>query len=125
MTSGNIPTYQCRTDTFKHSFFPWTVVEWNKIHPDIRNASITVFKKHLLKEIRPDPHPVYNICKPIGLKLLTRLRLGLSHLNKHRFNYTLCVLVVWRQKQPLIFSCIAITIILSDLHCLMSFVKLI
>ena len=86
-TSDNIPTYQCRTDTFKHSFFPWTVVEWNKIHPDIRNASITVFKKHLLKEIRPDPHPVYNICKPIGLKLLTRLRLGLSHLNEHRFNH--------------------------------------
>ena len=43
-TSSNIPTYQCRTDTFKHSFFPWTVVEWNKIHPDIRNVSITVFK---------------------------------------------------------------------------------
>ena len=43
-TSGNIPTYQCRTDTFKHSFFPWTVVQWNKIHPDIRNASIAVLK---------------------------------------------------------------------------------
>ena len=35
----------------------------------------------------------------------------------------LCVLAVWRQKQPLIFSCIVITIILLDLHCLMSFVK--
>ena len=57
------------------------------MHPDIRNVSIKVFKKHLLKEIRPDPHPVYNICKPIGLKLLTRLRLGLSHLNEHRFNH--------------------------------------
>ena len=33
-------------DTFKHSFFPW-----NKVHPDIRNASIAVFKKHFLKEI--------------------------------------------------------------------------
>ena len=38
---------------------------------------------------------------------------------------TVRVLVVWRQKQPLIFSCIAITIILLELHCLMSFVKLI
>ena len=53
-TSINIPTCQCRTDTFKYSVFPWTVVEWNKIHPDIKNASITVFKKQLLKEIRPD-----------------------------------------------------------------------
>ena len=51
-----------------------------------RYASITVFKKHLLKAIQPDPYPVYNIWKPIGLKLLTRLRLCLSHLNEHRFN---------------------------------------
>ena len=85
-TLGNIPTYQCRTDTFKHSFFPWTIVTWNKIHPETRNASLTVFKKHL-KEICPVPHSVYNICYPNGLKLLTRLRLGLSHLNEHRFNH--------------------------------------
>ena len=31
-------------------------------------------KKHL-KEIPSDPYPVYNIYKPIGLELLTRLRL--------------------------------------------------
>ena len=68
-------------------FFPWTVVESNKIHPDIRNACITVFKKQLLKEIRPDSHPVYNICKPIGLKLLTRFSFGLSHLSEHIFNH--------------------------------------
>ena len=63
------------------------------LNPDIRNAPITAFKKHLLKEIKPDLHPVYNICKPIGLKLLTRLRLGLNHFNKHRFshNFENCV----------------------------------
>ena len=48
---------------------------------------LTVFKKHLLKEICPVPHLVYNICNPNGLKLLTGLRLGLSHLNEHRFNH--------------------------------------
>ena len=32
-------------------------------------------------------NPVYNIQNYIGLKLLTRLRLGLSHLNGHRFNH--------------------------------------
>ena len=32
-------------------------------------------------------HSVYNNRKPIGLKLLTRLRLGLSHVNEHRFNH--------------------------------------
>ena len=58
-TSGNIPTYHCRTDTFIYSFFPWTVT-WNKIHPETRNASLTVFKKNLLKAIPPVSHSVYN-----------------------------------------------------------------
>ena len=85
------------------------------MHRDIRDASITVFKKHLLKEIQPGLHPIYNIWKPIDLKLLTRLRLGLSHLNEHRLIITLrtvlalCVLLVCRQKQPITFSCIDIT----------------
>ena len=25
-TSGNILKYHCRTETFKHAFFPWTIV---------------------------------------------------------------------------------------------------
>ena len=56
------------------------------MHPDIRNASITV-KYHLLKEIPRDLRQAYNIGKPIGLKLPTRLRLGLSNLNEKRFNH--------------------------------------
>ena len=40
-----------------------------------------------MKRIRPLAAPVYNIHNPLGLKLLTRLRLGLSHLNDHRFNH--------------------------------------
>ena len=30
---------------------------------------------------------MYNIHSPLGLKLLTRLRLGLSHLREHKFKY--------------------------------------
>ena len=36
------------------------------------------FLKKDLKEIPSDPYPVYNIYKPIGLELLTRLRLQRS-----------------------------------------------
>ena len=32
------------------------------------------------------PKPTLNIHNPVEVKLLTRLRLGLSHLNEHRFN---------------------------------------
>ena len=30
---------------------------------------------------------MFNILNPVGIKLLTRLRLGWSHLNEHRFNH--------------------------------------
>ena len=84
---NDIATYQCRTDVFKFSFFPWTITEWNKIDTKIRNSPYSVFRNYLLKEIRPKPSPLYNIHNPSGIKLLTRLRLGLSHLNEHKFNH--------------------------------------
>ena len=34
-----------------------------------------------------DPNPVYGINNPIGLKLLSRLRVGLSHLRSHKYQH--------------------------------------
>ena len=34
---------------------------------------------------RPIQNSIYNIHDPVGIKYLTRLRLGLSHLNEHKF----------------------------------------
>ena len=45
------------------------------------------FKNVFLKIGRPTPKPVYDINDHNGLRLLTRLRLGLSHLNEHKFNH--------------------------------------
>ena len=52
-----------------------------------------MFKKELLKFIRPEPNSTYNINDTKGLKLLTRLRLGLNHLGDHKFrhNFQDCV----------------------------------
>ena len=86
-SSEDITTFQSRTETFKFSFFPWSIVEWNKLDLKIRNSSYLVFRNYLLKRISPLVAPVNNIHNPLGLKLLTRLRLGLSHLNEHRFNH--------------------------------------
>ena len=46
-----------------------------------------MFQNHFLKIIQAVSDAVYNIQNCIGLKLLTRLRLGLSHLNEHGFNH--------------------------------------
>ena len=83
-----LKTYFCRADAFKYSFFPYSISEWNKLDPDLCNAkSYSKFRKSLLKSGRPSPNHIYKIHDPLGLKLLTRLRLGLSHLNEPRFNH--------------------------------------
>ena len=75
-------TYYCRTDAFKNSFFSYTIVEWNKLYLDIQKSkSYAIFRNALLKIGRPKQCSIYRIHNPVGLKLLTRLRLGLSHLN--------------------------------------------
>ena len=41
----------------------------------------------LLKFVRPVKNIIFDINNPYGLKLLTRLRLGLSHLRYHKFRH--------------------------------------
>ena len=83
-----IEIYYCRTDLFKYSFFPYTIVEWNKLDVTVRNAkSFLIFKNLLLKIGRPIQNSIFKIHDPLGIKLLTRLRLGLSHLNEHHFRH--------------------------------------
>ena len=48
---------------------------------------MNIFKNSLLKFIRPSGSSVFNCHNPRGVKLLTRLRLDLSHLCEHKFKY--------------------------------------
>ena len=81
----NISTIITTSNFFRNSFFPSTMTEWNKLDRDIRNSdSLNVFKL-FLKFVRPVANSVFEINNPHGLKLLTRLRLGLSHLRYHKF----------------------------------------
>ena len=45
------------------------------------------FKHSLLQFIRPTALPVYRVHHPCGLKLLTRVRIGFSHLREHKFRH--------------------------------------
>ena len=61
-------------------------MEWNTLDVKLRKSeSLPYFKNVLQKVGRPTAKPIYSIHNPIGLKLLTKLRLGLSHLNEHKF----------------------------------------
>ena len=73
---------------FKNSFLPPTVIEWNNLDKSIRSSeSFALFKKSILQFIPPAPYRTFNCHKPIGIKLMTRLRLGLNHLRDHKFKH--------------------------------------
>ena len=67
---------------------PSTIIEWNNLDPHLRKSeNFSVFKSNILKFIRPSPNYVYNCHNPRGICLITRLRLGLSHLREHKFEH--------------------------------------
>ena len=75
-------------DYFKNSFFPSAIIEWNKLDCYISNAdSFEVFQKRILSFFRSIPNNIYNIHNPLGIKYLTRLIIGFSHLKEHKFKY--------------------------------------
>ena len=58
-------------------------------NPNLRNSkSISVFKEKILNFIRLSPNSFFDIQNPKGIKPFTRLRLGLSHLRKHKLKHS-------------------------------------
>ena len=59
---SQFPFFKTKTNFFKNSLFPGVIMEWNKIDVNIRNpASCNVFKKVLLKFIRPEPNQAFRL----------------------------------------------------------------
>ena len=77
---------------FKHIFlknilFPSAILELNQLDSSLRNlASYNVFKNSIF--VRPSPNKIFEWHNTKGIKLVTRLRLGLSHLWKHKFKHS-------------------------------------
>ena len=84
----NISNIKTRSNFFRNSFFPPTIIGWSKLDRDIRKSdSLNVLQLSLLKFVRPVVNSVFELNNPYGLKLLTRLRLGLSHLRYYKFRH--------------------------------------
>ena len=66
-----------------------SILEWNKLDLALRNsASCSVFKNSILKFIRAFPNKIFQFHNPKGIKLITRLRLGISHRREHKFKHS-------------------------------------
>ena len=87
--SDEIPRFKTKNNFYKNSFFPNTTIEWNNFDQDLRNSeSYALFRSSILKFIRPPPNSFYGCRNIIGIKLVSRLRLGLSYLREHKFKHS-------------------------------------
>ena len=87
---NNIPLFNVKHEYFRNSFFPSTVIEWNKLDNNIRNLeSVSAFKKQILCFIWQSPNSTFNVHNSHGIKLLTTLRVGLNHLRENKFKHNL------------------------------------
>ena len=86
--AANVPSIKSKHTFFKNSYIPSTIIEWNKLDQDIRNAeSYALFRKHLLSFIRPEANNIFNVHNAKRIKLLTRLRVGFCHLKEGKFQH--------------------------------------
>ena len=109
----NVSNIKTRSNFFRNSFFPPTIIGWSKLDRDIRKSdSLNVLQLSLLRFVRPVVNSVFELNNPYGLKLLTRLRLGLSHLRYYKFRHNfqdcfnlicVCGLEIDRSSHPEVF----------------------
>ena len=90
-----IPAIKVKHGFVENSFFSATITEWNDLDYSLPNApSINVFKQNISKFIHTSPNKILNIYNPHVIKLLTRLRLGLSHLRGYKLNHNFSVVLM-------------------------------
>ena len=84
--ANNVPHFKVKHSFFKNNSFPSVIIEWNRLDPEIQNGPrLNIFKRNILKFIGPTANNKFGYHNLKGIKYLTRLQLGLSHLHEHKF----------------------------------------
>ena len=77
----NIPCFKIRHNFFKNSFFPSAIIEWNNLDPTLLLFS-KIVSWNLLDLLQVN---VFNCNNYKSIRLIIRLRVGISHLREHKF----------------------------------------
>ena len=76
-------------------YHTYAIKEWNKSNSDIKNAeTYASTRKMLANFIRPTGNSTYKVYDPLGIKLLTSLRLGYGHFSWNT-NLDLALMTHW------------------------------
>ena len=86
---NTVPLFNTRLTFYRSSLFPSATIEWNHLDQELRNCEdYSLFHFNSLKFIRPFPSNFFNCQNIIGMKFVTRLHLGLSHLEEHKSKHS-------------------------------------
>lgn len=86
-SSQNLNTVLCRTNFYFKSFLPQTIRDWNELPIEIRNASITIFRKFINNSVNIPCYFFYG--QRLSQIYHTRLRLKCSSLKQDLYNKNL------------------------------------
>ena len=81
---GYIPFKKLKFE-FSDSFFPHTTILWNNLPTNVRCKNITDFKEYLKSNTKPPRYKHFSRGNKLSNSLLTKLRVGRSDLNLHKF----------------------------------------
>ena len=89
----NIRFFKTRHTFLKSTFFPSTIIEWNKLDHNIRNSRNIILKlgigiRNSILKFISQYASFFNSYNPKGIKFIIRLWLGLSHLREHKFKHS-------------------------------------
>ena len=70
---------------FKASYFPYHSELWNSLPSNIQASNLSDFKTYTGKEIKPQKFKHFSKGNKFSNSLLTRIRVGRSYLNQHKF----------------------------------------
>ena len=70
---------------FSDSFFPHTTILWNNLPTNVRCKNITDFKEYLKSNTKPPRYKHFSRGNKLSNSLLTKIRVGRSDLNLHKF----------------------------------------
>ena len=81
-----INSFPWRIKSFRKTFSPYCINEWNNLNTKVGNAKSSHFFKKMIV-IETKVKSLFSVYEPLGVKLLTRIRLQFSHLDKHKFRH--------------------------------------
>ena len=81
---GYLPFKKFNTK-FNNSFFPNTTLLWNNLPKSVKCKDLIEFKQYIKYDLKPPSYKHFSRGNKCSNSLLTRIRVGRSDLNQHKF----------------------------------------